>query len=259
MVNPELLARLPMERRAPTRRRFQTLLVEWFDEASLQTPYSAKMSRGDSPMRAVAFLGLLLVPASLPAQKVDRCEFTVVCTLPNEQVELSFASKTRDCSEDDTEVWLGTGADRKKLDLPEAWYVDIDNVGNRISPCRSSTYPEYPAFPLPDRRVLIFLRQLRRPGVDNLSVAVVDLATSRVVDRADLGHSLRFSTGVVETGSRFQIPLIREGLAGVRCDCDAAFIEGWLEITVGHDGKLKKRWRADGRPEVAVAPAAKPR
>lgn len=202
-------------------------------------------------MRALALCGLFLLCAGarpLAAQTAGVCEFQITCPLPDREATLTFESRSHDCLEDDVTVTLDTKPEPTRLDLPPAWYYDVSNTGNRRTVCRSTTYPEYPAFPLAGNRLLLFLRRNGRPGLDVLSAAVVDLATGRILDSATLGETLRSSLGVLGTKAGFQLPVVRDVLESVRCDCDAALVEGWLEIEVGKDGRLKKGWTKDGRP-----------
>ncbi len=87
------------------------------------------------------------------------------------------------------------------------------------------------------------MRRNNRPHFDRLSAAVIDLATAAVIDHQDLGETMRASTGLREVKPGFwQTPVVREFLTDMQCDCDAAFVEGWIEISVRKNGHIVRRW-----------------
>jgi len=182
----------------------------------------------------------ILLPVQGIAQTKQACDFSVQCQFQKQAFSISFKSPSKDCSSDDQEIFLQANGKTSKLKLPPQWYYDISNVGNQSTSCKSG-YEEYPLFPLEGSQALLVLRWSDRPGYDKVGVAVLDLAKSAVSDFQILGSSEKTSTGVLVEGKKFKIQLVQEDLKQMRCDCDAAFVEGWMEFWVAN-GKIEKSW-----------------
>jgi len=175
------------------------------------------------------------------AQKNEnQCDFTIKCQSPKQAFSIILHSPSNDCTNDDQEIYLQTNGKKTKLQLLRAWYFDIDNVGNQPSVCKSG-YPEYPLFPLVGSQVLMILRSSNRPNYDEVTAAIIDVSKAKVLDYQILGTSQKRSTGVLINGNKFKIQLVKEYLKEMRCDCDAAFVEGWMEFQI-INGKIQKHW-----------------
>jgi len=194
-------------------------------------------------MKRILLMILCLAPASAFAQpkpKPEACDFSIQCKAPNSNFSVSFKSRSKDCTEDDQEAFLETGGKSAKLNLPAAWYLDTTNVGNLAATCKAGD-DEYPLFPAGGSQYLLVLRSSDRPNLDKVSVALLDVAQSKVLDVQTLGASEKLSTGVLSDGKIFKIQLVKDNLKEMRCDCDAAFVEGWMEFQA-LNGKIEKHW-----------------
>jgi hypothetical protein len=192
-------------------------------------------------MKKTLLLVMCLFPVLGMAQKNEnQCDFTIQCQFPKQTFLIIFHSPSQDCTNDDQEIYLQSNGKKSKLQLPKAWYFDIDNVGNQPSIGKSG-YPEYPLFPLEGAQVLIILRSSSRPKFDNVAAAILDISRAKVLDYQILGASEKASTGVLVNGEKYKIQLVKEYLKEVRCDCDASYVEGWMEFQITN-GKIQKHW-----------------
>lgn len=85
------------------------------------------------------------------------------------------------------------------------------------------------------------MRADNRPHHDKVIAATIDLYKTKVLNYQVLGESHKQSTGILVEGGKYRIQLIKEYLDDMRCDCDAAFVEGWMGFQIV-DGKINKHW-----------------
>ena len=166
--------------------------------------------------------------------------FSIECKIPKQTFSIIISSPSNDCANDDQEIYLKANGKKSKLQIPNAWFYDIDNVGNQPTFCKSG-YLEYPLFHIEGSQVLIILRSNNRPNFDKIAAAIIDVSTAKVLDYQMLGESQKFSTGILVKGNKFKVQLIKKYLKEMRCDCDASIIEGWLEFQA-INGKIQKHW-----------------
>ena len=180
--------------------------------------------------------------AATPAAVQNNCGFTITCPADGMNFTLKLASKSNDCTEDDMEVSFksGEGKREEKFKLWSDWYFDVRNVGTERSTCTGGK-EEYPVFKLDASHALLFLRSSGRPGYDFVNAVVMNYKTGEISDQKKLGQSMRVFTGLVKTAKGFKLPLVRDFIKGMTCDCDAGFVEGWMNISVV-SGKIKTTW-----------------
>ena len=198
----------------------------------------------------IGFVGSLLVlsqsraatPAPVAAATQENCGFTIMCPADGLNFSLTAKSKSNDCTEDDMEFFFKSGAGKReeKFKLPSDWYFDVRNVGTERSTC-TGTNEEYPVFKLDSSHALLFLRSTGRPGYDFVQAVVMNYKTGQISDQKKLGQSMRVFTGLVKTKSGYKLPLVRDFIKGMTCDCDAGFVEGWMDVSVV-SGKIKTIW-----------------
>jgi hypothetical protein len=188
---------------------------------------------------------LLLTMAAVTAAAEEPrpvCDFEVRCESVSPAFSLRFHSPSNECTEDDMTITFKSGAKESRLPLPEAWYSEVVHVGNEPSVCPGTVYKEYPVFMVGKGRALVFLRYSGRPHYDKLSAALLDTEKGLVIDKQELGVIRAESTGILSKDGAYHVQLVKDFIKEMRCDCDASFVEGWMEIRVKGD-KIEKRWR----------------
>ncbi len=192
--------------------------------------------------QCIATLFVLTTPVQ--AQKSDKCGFEITCKAEDKEFSLQISSPSKDCSNDDNIIIFRNKKISQQLKVSAAWYYDIDNVGNEVSFCKSSSYSEYPLFILDSKSALIILRTNNRPDSDAITAVLIDITTGQVLDQKILGVSTRNSTGLLKSNSDFLIPLREKNIKEMRCDCDAGDIERWMKIS-NINGKIRSDWISD--------------
>ena len=188
-------------------------------------------------MLFTTFFATLLSFSAL-AQTSTKCDFEVKC----ESFKLTFKSSSGECVEDDSLVSLTTSSNPtpRKLNLTPAWFYEMYNVGNLKSQCSSTNYKSYPSFDF-GKQKLILLRSNARPGFDQLQAILLDTKSGNLVHNLDLGRYMRNTLGVLKTKKGFKLQMIKGNLQQMDCDCDAAILEGWMEVRVVKN-KITKNW-----------------
>jgi hypothetical protein len=182
----------------------------------------------------------ILLFSSLSAMAHPKCDFSLKCKTGKSQFNITFNSPSSDCTFDDTVVKMND----KKLLVPGDWYFDVQNVGPEKGICSYGPDNDYPIFALGNDQALMFLKSSGRPGFDVIAAVLLDLKQNAVMDYKKLDRSVRNSFGPVKTKIGFKLPLVKSHIKGMRCDCDAAYIEGWMEVTA-EKGKLQTSWLKD--------------
>jgi hypothetical protein len=176
----------------------------------------------------------------------EKCQFTLDCNSDGEAFSISFKSPTNDCSEDNMEALFTTATLSKKLDLSKNWYFYTNHISKTPSSvCKDRSMVDgFTAYRSAKNRVLFFIKSSGRPGYDRVAAFLLDPKTGAVLDSVELGTSKNKYIGVFSNKTGFKTRLIRDSLSldhQVTCDCDAAFIDDWMQITVVKD-KIKKSW-----------------
>ncbi|MCX6117882.1 MAG: hypothetical protein NT027_10085 [Proteobacteria bacterium] len=195
-------------------------------------------------MKELFFAFLIL--GSAPCFSEEKCQFTLNCKSDKETFNLSFESPTKDCSEDNMEVFFTKDTVSKKLDLSKNWYLYTKHVSKGLnSVCNDSSRIEgFTAFRSAENRVLFFIKHSGRPSYDKVNAFLLDSKSGTVIDSMELGTTKNNYVAVFSHKNGFKARLIRDSLSldnQVNCDCDAAFIDDWMQITVVKD-KIKKSW-----------------
>lgn len=173
-----------------------------------------------------------------PTASPSSCDFALSCSHQGRAFTLSMKSASGDCPEDD----MGVSVDGVPLEgLARAWYLPIGNVGPIAPVCNLPDRQGYPAFALDDVHVLFVFEKSGRPGYDTLAAAVLDVKQRRLVATLELGESKNKAVAVLPAAKGFRVRVVKEHLAQVRCDCDAAFVDAWKELSFA-GGKLQAVW-----------------
>lgn len=188
-------------------------------------------------MSYLTLVVLILFPTILPAQTSQKCNFEVTC---ENNFKLEFKSKSGDCSEDDTSIVFSNLTSSVNLSIKTAWFSEMANVGNNPSQCKSTNFTSYPIFLIKDR-ALLFLRQNGRPGWDIIVAVLLDSKNGKIVDQLEVGRYMRSTFGIIKTHKGFKMQMVNASLKEMNCDCDAAFVEKWMEVRI-EKNKLFKAW-----------------
>lgn len=181
---------------------------------------------------------LLLVAAS--SLNASTCSFQIVCQAMNEKVVLEFSSPSKDCTEDDMQLTLSAGEDRKKIVLQPAWYAPIGHVLKGPTDCLDGEEP-VSGFKADKDLLLVFLTSSGRPGYDDVHAVLFNLKQRKMLSAVKLGKSKESMIPVFKSPHGYKLRIVREHLAEVQCDCSAAFADDWLEVRIDRD-KLVVDW-----------------
>jgi hypothetical protein len=200
-------------------------------------------------MTRQVWLAVLLCGA-LPAEASEAqdpgCDFRLSCRLGKHEFSMFFDSASGECPEDDMRVFVETPKGKTELALAPAWYRHISNVTRAESICQLGDSPDrlssgVTAFAVDAQRALVFFTRDGRPFYHHVGVALLDVATGKVLDvQQSLGQSKEDLVAVFKTPRGYKLRLIREHLQ-VQCDCTAAVADDWMGVEVVN-GKLRARW-----------------
>ncbi len=93
---------------------------------------------------------------------------------------------------------------------------------------------------LKNGQAVIFLKESTRPSLDVISTILLDYVQGVVIDFIDLGK-VKGKLGILKTKKGYKIRIVKEFLKEMKCDCDVAYIDEWLEIWVDKK-RLNKAW-----------------
>lgn len=205
------------------------------------------MRFGSALPAMVLGVACLASPAPSVAGLDDPPSWNDTCVLNGKTFELHFKSRTGDFGEDDMDVRFKTTTGKSvALALPLGWYSPRSSVSNVRNLCRDFDGPgpsTGTAFAVSDNAVLVFLSADRRPSLQHLVLALVDVSSGRVLDLMDTRMAIKASG----TGERFtvrraeggwQVRLATEVLQGTGDDSIEIFIENWVTVKV-IDGKIR--------------------
>jgi hypothetical protein len=195
------------------------------------------------------FAALLLAVSTAWAAPQDpgaECRFHLECTNQNDHFSLDFRSKTNDCSDDNTQAVFKKGDQSVTLDLPQNWYFFTDHI-TKTQPavCADKSDRPFAAYRVGKHRALLFVKSSGRPSYDNVTVVLLDTAQGKVLDHKDIGSTRNNFVAVLKSGRGFKVRIIRDSLSFhklVTCDCDAPFVDDWMQVGVKGD-KIFSYWR----------------
>ena len=187
---------------------------------------------------------LMLVSASL-VQAEDACRFRLECENGQRKFDVLFVVQSNECEEGAAGISLEKpGNSPVTLQVRNEPYMETGNLGNGRPICHSHDHVSatYPAFAVDDERVLLFLRFDARPHYDRIGAVLVDVEKGRVLSyEPDLGATKSAAAALLKTKTGYKLRLVKEYLKEVNCDCEAAFVDEWMEVYV-EGNHLRWRW-----------------
>ncbi|MBY0415887.1 MAG: hypothetical protein K2Q18_17070 [Bdellovibrionales bacterium] len=188
---------------------------------------------------------ILFLSFDLFATETKKCETSLNCKLGEKDFFIHFESPTHSCEEDDMDLVFEVNSVKSKLGVKKGWLDSLSDVGNGKSICKvvgQKSYENSPVFSVGKDQILIFYWENGRPGFNWVSLALVDIKQGKLLDfKQRLGELKEDTSAILTTSKGFKIRLVKEYLKEVKCDCSAAAIDEWLEISV-KNGKIKTRW-----------------
>lgn len=186
----------------------------------------------------------LLVPTA--EAKVNSCEFKLLCSGVGLPFTIHFKSPSGDCTEDDMDVILERDGVGKNLPLKKDWYMHTDHISKtQPSVCKAEGQSnDFAAYAADDRHILLFAKSSGRPGYDQVNALLLDAKSGALSDYKRLGASRNNYVAVLKHQRGFKVRIIRDSLSfhqQVSCDCDAPFVDDWMEISFSK-GKIKTNW-----------------
>jgi hypothetical protein len=213
---------------------------------------------------ALAIVSFLLVTHLARAQDKDKCVYTLKCVGEAKSFSLEFKSPTKDCTNDDMEIFYKTKTLTRKLDLKKAWYYFTGHIMKaQNSICRSDDKQAAPSaiYDAGKERAIAFLRTSGRPGFDRVHYVLLNTKVGAVIETGDLGSTKNSFVPVLKSPTGYKLRIIRNSLSfsdQVACACDAGFIDDWMQVTV-KDDKVSFDWmekpeklevKADSKPST---------
>jgi hypothetical protein len=178
--------------------------------------------------------------------KVNSCEFKLICSHVGNPFSVQFKSPSGDCTEDDMDVTLAREGVAKNLPIKKDWYMFTEHISKtQSSLCKAEGQnSDFAAYAVDDNRVLLFAKSSGRPGYDQVHALLLDVKSGELSDHKRLGTSRNNYVAVLKQKNGFKVRIIRDSLSfhqQVSCDCDAPFVDDWMEISVSK-GKIKTSW-----------------
>lgn len=209
-------------------------------------------------------LALLLAASFAPSALAEvgnktNCSFVLNCQHESARFDLAFHSESGDCPEDDMSIRYTNPNSQlsQTLALPKDWYFFTSHISKtQKSLCKlSSSGAETTAYAVDKDHVMLFVKSSGRPGYDLVHVALLKSKTGELVDFKTLGQSKNQYIAVLRGKMGYDIRIIRDSKSfhqAVNCDCDAPFVDDWMQIYV-RKGKLMTSWS-----NASLAPANNP-
>ena len=188
-------------------------------------------------MKHFYLLLFIIFPIISFSQTSEKCNFEITC---ENKFKLEFKSKSGNCADDDTSIQFNHENTSNPLSITPAWFYEMENIGNIESTCKSTHYQSYPIF-IKNDQALIFIRKNNRPGYDLILAILINSKSGKVLDNVELGQYMRSTFGLVKYKAGYKMRMVSGSNKDMRCDCDASFDEGWLEVKI-EKNKIKKNW-----------------
>lgn len=180
---------------------------------------------------------LLLITSAHAETPKSKCSFSAKCTLDKKEFELKFNSPSEDCTEDDMELVFQSGRFAQKFNIPKNWYTGLPHIAEGGAPVCG----DMPAFQTGKNQILVFVKSSGRPSYDKVEALLIDTDKGALLDHKVLGQSKNEAIAIIPTKTGYKVQIVREYLKNVKCDCDASFVDDWLEVTV-QKKKIANRW-----------------
>jgi len=205
------------------------------------------------------FLCFFVFANGAAALETDKCVFTVKCSNESQKFSLEFKSPTSDCTNDDMEVGFKSKRANRKLEMKKAWYFFTTHISkNPSSICKSDDKQGVPLaiYTAGKGRALAFLKTSGRPGLDRVNYILLNTKTGTVLDMGDLGSTKNSFVAVLKTAQGFKLRIVRDSLSfhdQVTCDCDAPFVDDWMQVSI-KDDKVLYAWMENPDKVESVKP-----
>ena len=170
-----------------------------------------------------------------------QCHFQATCY--NGAFEISLDTLDKPCIDEGFTLRLQAGRRSEMLPVPPGTYAPMprDLTAARSSVCREKGGRPVTAYRAGGDRTMLFMFISRRPSTDNDVVAfLIDNTKLALLDTKILGATKNGDDlAVLPTLGGFRMRIAEKfDTPGIYCDCDAAYGEQWMAITV-RDGKIE--------------------
>lgn len=197
-------------------------------------------------MKLLLGLAVLLTSYMVQAENVEQCQFQLSCVSGLKTFALNFKSKSGDCTEDDMGGTFEIDGRSKSLEMKPNWYFYTDHISKNLnSVCKDpKQLNPFAAYAVTKDQVLLFVKASGRPTFDRVLAILFDTNLEEVLDTQELGKTRNQSIAVLKNGKGFKTRIIRDSLSfpsEVTCDCDAAFVDDWMNVSV-KKGKISASW-----------------
>lgn len=188
------------------------------------------------------FIALFFSKAALADEK---CAFSLACTNNGKSFSLDFKSVSGECTEDDMEATYSAAGQSTKLGIDGDWYFFTAHISKtQDSLCKDQQSGPFAAYAAGKDRMLLFIKSSGRPGFDLVKAVLLDTQKGLVIDKSTVGRTKNEYLAILKTKRGFKLRLIRDSLALtklVTCDCDAAVVDDWNEVTI-RNNKIASSW-----------------
>lgn len=171
-----------------------------------------------------------------------KCDFAITCKVSGKDLVFHYSTNGNVCNQSNPgQLSLVTKSKRFSLGLRGFSLKKVEDVGNSKQVCDIGGR-KYPAKILKNNQIILFLRSEALPGYDKLGAVLIDTKENKVVTfTSNLGQIKNSSFALLNTKKGIKTRLVKEVVRGVRCDCDAAYIDDWKEIEVKNN-LFKVKW-----------------
>ena len=182
------------------------------------------------------------VVADEQIENSKSCEFKIECRQNHVDYVLEYKVLGDGCEGNAAgEFILVSDEKRTALSIKGLPLKRFDDKGNTAKICEVDG-EKYPAVDLGDNRIAILLRIDNRPSLDRLGGLIVDLRRKKVIKvEENFGEIKNQHFAMLKSNRGFKTRLAKDRLKDVACDCDAAVIDAWKEITAYAD-VFKTKW-----------------
>ncbi|MBC7419167.1 MAG: hypothetical protein H7328_00430 [Bdellovibrio sp.] len=170
------------------------------------------------------------------------CEFKIECHKNTSDYSLEYKVLGEGCAENAAGEFILVSENRRTpLQIKGLPLKKFDDKGNASKLCEIDG-EKYPAVDLGDDRIALFVRIDNRPSLDRLGGIIIDVKKRKVIKlEENLGEIKNQNFAMLKSGRGFKTRLVKESLKEVSCDCDAAVIDAWKEITA-YSSIFKAKW-----------------
>ena len=103
---------------------------------------------------------------------------------------------------------------------------------------------DFSAYSITSHKAIFFIKASGRPGHNFVLAVLLDTDTGTILDQKRLGRSRNNYVAVLKHKRGFKVRIIRDSLSfhkQVSCDCDAPFVDDWMEINI-KGNKILSGW-----------------